>query len=190
MSIGEPVFEERWAFRYGLAQVLPTYAAGEMEKWIVNGQEPDGGSETASWVMADAGVTARQTALAPVRFVVAPRMALLCAVSLAVLTAGLLLRRLPKRTVGALGVLLGSAAIAAGLLWPQPASQILAAAGPGLVLLAIVAGTERFLEWRYRRRLARMPGFSRIRTESALATSNGQRSEVRGQRSEVSTADR
>ncbi len=176
LSLGEPVFEERWTFRNGLAQVLPAFAAGEMEKWIAYGQEPDGSETTPAWVMADVGVTARQSALAPVRFIVAPRVALLCAVSLAALLAGLLLWRLPKRTVGVLAVFLGAAAVVVGFLWPQPAGHILAAALPGLALLAIVVGAQRFLDWRYRRRLARMPGFSRVRTESVLLRTNGKRS--------------
>ena len=40
-------------------------------------------------------------------------------------------------------------------------------------VLVLCLGSQRVLQWRYRRRLSRLPGFTRMRTESALARSNG-----------------
>ncbi|MCE9531703.1 MAG: hypothetical protein K8T89_11360 [Planctomycetes bacterium] len=175
LSMGDAVFEERWNVRNGFALPVATYSTADLDKWILNGLEPDGREASAGWELSDAGVSARQHNLETLRFVSMPRNLWLASVSLLVLIVGLLLSRLAKQTAGLLIALIGIAAVVVGLLWPQPAGQTLAAAQPGLAILALVLGMQRYLQWRYRRRLARMPGFTRIHAESAVARSNGKR---------------
>lgn len=168
LSLGSSVFEERWTLRNGLAQPLPAHSTAELEKWLADG------SVATGWEMGEAGVVARQNALAPLRVASVPRPVLIAGISLIVFIFGLLLARLPKRAVGVLLSLGTAGAIVIGFLWPQPSGQILAASQPGLALLVIVLALQRLLQWNYRRRLARLPGFTRIRAESALTRSNGQ----------------
>jgi hypothetical protein len=175
LSLGDSAFEERWVIHHGLAQPAPAFGTADLEKWIANGEEP-GGSSLRGWEMADAGVTARQASLAPLRVVVVPRMIWLFAVSVMVLTGGLMLSRMPRRAVGVLLALLTVLGVIVGFMWPQPAGQVAAAAEPGLLILVLVLCFQHYLHWRYRRRLARMPGFSRTQSESALARNNGRRS--------------
>jgi peptidoglycan/LPS O-acetylase OafA/YrhL len=87
----------------------------------------------------------------------------------------LLISRLPRRAIGVLLALVSAAAVIAASLWPQPAGQALMAAEPGLLLLILILAVQRFAEWRHLRRLARMPGFSRVHAESSLARANGKR---------------
>ena len=173
LSIGDAVFEERWTVRNGFFRPIAAHATGDLDKWISTGQEPDGSEVRAGWEMADTGVTAHQPSLAPLRIVAVPWILWQLAVSLSALVVGLILSRMPKRTVGVLLALMTAGMVMLGLLWPQPIGQVLAAAQPGLAILAIVLGLQRFFQWRYRRHLARMPGFTRIHAESALSRSNG-----------------
>ena len=176
LSLGGGIFEEaRWTVRSGIAQPLPAYTTLDLETWITSGREPDGSETSAGWEMANAGITARQNSLMPMRTAAVPRPAFIATVSLFVLAAGLLLARLPRRAVGVLLSLLTAGAVVTGFIWPQPSGQILSAAQPGLVLLALILSMQRLLQWRYRRRLTRMPGFARAHAESALARSNGKR---------------
>jgi hypothetical protein len=175
LSLGDGVFEERWAIRNGIAQPLAAHTTADLERWISSGREPDGSETASGWEMSDGGITARHDNLMPLRTAVVPRPVFLAAVSLLVLAIGLLLARLPRRAVGVLLALATAGAVVVGFLWPQPSGQVLSAAQPGLMLLAVILGTQRFLQWRYRRRLTRMPGFARVQTEPASARSNGKR---------------
>jgi hypothetical protein len=175
LSLGGSAFEERWTVRGGIAQPLPAYTSLDLETWITSGREPDGSETPAGWEMANAGITARQNSLMPIRTAVVPRPVFIATVSLVVLAFGLLIARLPRRAVGVLLSLLTAGAVVTGFIWPQPSGQVLSAAQPGLALLALILGMQRLLQWRYRRRLTRMPGFARAHSESALARSNGKR---------------
>lgn len=175
LSLGGSAFEERWTVRGGIAQPLPAYTSPDLENWITSGREPDGSETPAGWEMENAGIIARQNSLMPMRTAAVPRPAFIATVSLIVLAMGLLMARLPRRAVGVLLTLLTAGAVVVGFIWPQPSGQVLSAAQPGLVLLALVLCVQRFSQWRYRRRLTRMPGFARVHAESAVARSNGNR---------------
>ena len=166
ISLDGSASEERWALRNFIAQPVAAHSSAELEKWLYSGQTPDGDESATS-------LTCRQGGLTPLRIAALPRPIFIVAVSLLVLALGLLLARLPKRAVGVLLALSTTGVIIAGLLWPQPFGQVLSASQPGLALLALILGLQHGLLWRYRRRLTRMPGFARIRVESAIARSNG-----------------
>jgi len=175
LSLGDAIFDERWTIRNGFALPVAAYATSDLDQWILNGLEPEGRERTTGWEFTEGSVTAHQNLLEPLRIVAVPRTLWLLAISLLVLAGGLILSRLTKQTVGMLVGLLAIVLIIDLLLWPQPVSRVLSAAQPGLAILGLILGMQRFLQWRYRRRLARMPGFSRVHAESALARSNGKR---------------
>ncbi len=175
LLLGDAVCEDRWTIRDAYAQPVPAYGTQDLDQWIADGQESKGDG-SSGWEMSGAGLTVRPAGLAPLVIMVIPRAAWFMAISLIVLIGGLLVSRLPRRAAGILLAPLGAGAVIAFFIWPQPAGQALMAAQPGLAILALVLALQRFVQWRYRRRLARMPGFSRIHTESALARSNGKRS--------------
>jgi hypothetical protein len=174
LSFGDQTLEERWNFRGGLLRTAAAHGTAELEKWLAEGQEPVG-SPAKDWEMADANVTLEGPGLVPLQVVAVPVLLWIFAVSLVVLFAGLLIARLPRRAIGASLAMVSAVVVIAGFLWPQPAGQALAAAEPGLLLLIVILTLRRFVEWRYRRRLARMPGFSRVHAESSLARANGKR---------------
>ena len=175
LSLGDAVFEERWTMHNGFAQPLTAYETRDLERWITNGQEPDGNSPLLNWELADANVTARQAGLAPVSILVIPRTIWLCSVSLIVLAVGMLWSRLTVIIAGISFILLIGVIVIIDFLWPQPTGQILAASQPGIAILLIILGFQRYMQWRYRRRLARMPNFSRLHGESPVPLSNGKR---------------
>jgi len=192
LSVGDAEFEERWAFRNGLVHPVPAYSTAELEKWLLQNQEPEESktprlfkwNAASNWEMSDAGVTALQSGLGTLRIVAIPRMLWLFAVSLLVLLGGLLLSRVPRRSAGVLVAGISAAVLVAGVIWPQPTGQALAAAIPGLLIVVLVLVLQRFLHWRYRRRLARMPGFTRVHMGSSLVRVNGKTSTREAQRAE------
>jgi hypothetical protein len=161
------VLEERWGWRHLFPAPQASRSVSELEAWFLNGQEP-ASEGVANWQMGETAIAARQEGPSTLSLYVLPRTALLVAASVAAFLAGLFVSRLRRRD--AILVLLGVAAVAAlfGSVWPQPAGQLLAAALPGLALLGIVVGSQRYLQWHYRWRLEHMPAFSRS-TSSSLA---------------------
>jgi hypothetical protein len=161
------VLEERWGWRHLFPSPQAARSVAELEAWFLNGQEPANES-SANWQMGDAAVAARQDGLNILPLYVLPQTAMLVAASVVVFLTGLFLSRLRRREE--MLVLLGIAAVAAlgSSARPQPAGQLVAAALPGLVLLAVVLGSQRYLQWHYRWRLEHMPAFSRS-TNSSLA---------------------
>jgi hypothetical protein len=174
LALGDGVFEERWVIHNGMARPIAAHATRDLEKWIAEGAEP--GGFAGGWDLADSSVIAQQRSLAPIRLLVIPRTVLLFAVSLMVLAVGIALTRMPRRAVGLLLTLFAAGAVIVGFVWPQPASQVLAAAQPGLMILVLVLVLQRLLHWRYRRKMARLPAFSRVQAESSVSRNNGQRS--------------
>ena len=164
---GTAVLEERWGWRHLFPSPQTARSVGELEAWFLNGQE-SASEESANWQMSDTTVAARQDGLNILPLYLVPRTPLLVVVSVAAFLIGLFVSRLWRRD--AVLVLLGIAGVAAlgASAWPQPAGQILAAMLPGLAVLAIVLGSQRYLQWHYRWRLEHMPAFSRS-TSSSLA---------------------
>jgi hypothetical protein len=182
------VFEERWGWQNGLPVPQPARSTAELESWLATGQEPNGTEAPADWHMAAASVTARQGGVEPLRLVVLPRTASLVMASVLVFLGGLLLSRLRARDVWVILLLGMMAAAALGFAWPQPAWQFLALALPGLVPLALVLGLQRYLQWRYRWRLAHMPAFSRNVTSTMVRSGSSLRPQAPVNR-ETSTID-
>jgi hypothetical protein len=183
LSLGGASFEERWSMRNGLPMPVAARNTSELDQWITAGIEPDERKE-ANWDFGEPGITARQGNWDPLRVVVVPHTALLLFASLLVLACGLGLARCPQRTVGVILALLAALGVGVGFTWPQLTGQILAAGIPGFVLLLTVLGVQRFVMWRYHRKLARLPGF-RQDVGSSMVRSSSKRPVTR----EASTID-
>jgi len=164
--------EDRWSFRNGLVQPQPAYGANDLERWITRGQEPTVGD---TWEMPHAGLTMRTGDLQPVRLLLIPRTLWIITISLIVIAAGLILSRLNVRQAGILLSLAVAGMVVAATAYPQPFGQLFVAMQPGLAILLAVLMLYRMVQWQYRRRLARMPGFTRVHAESALVRSNTKR---------------
>jgi hypothetical protein len=169
------VLEERWGWRHLFPSPQAARSVAELEAWFLNGQEP-ASEGSANWQMGEAAVAAREEGLHPLSLYLLPRTAMLIAASVVAFLTGLFLSRLRRRdaTLALLGI--GAVAALGTSAWPQPAGQLFAAALPGLVLLAIVLGSQRYLQWHYRWRLDHMPAFSRSTNSSLARTGSSLRS--------------
>lgn len=146
--------EQRWHTRFGLITPAPA-GADELEKWFLTGAADGtstGGTES---------VVVRVDSPASIEIVHLPRAAFIIGCSVGVLLLGLVLSRFPGWLAGpTVAVLFGVIAIAA-VLYPQPASQIAAAATPGLAVLVFVLAFHAATRWHHRQRVTFLPGFTR-----------------------------
>jgi hypothetical protein len=166
LLLGGRRIEQTWGFHRGLLQPAGT-STDALERWFQSGAEPGGGAGALE------SVTVRLAGSESIRLVHVPRLGLVVACSIALLIAGLIILRLPAGLSGVLVALFGGALAAAGILFPQPAGQIAAAALPGLVALILVMGSMAAVRWYQRRRITYLPGFARGRGEPSLAPAAG-----------------
>jgi hypothetical protein len=173
--------ELRWRSRWGMLSPAPAVSADDLDRWFRSGAEPDeAASPGESAAAAGEPVVFRQATPAPVRVYRVPRVTLVAACSLAVLVLGLALARLPGWLAGPAVAFLGGAAAVAAVLVPQPAAAVAGACQPGLAALILVLVVQAAGRAYYRRRLTRLPGFTRTRLEPALVSANGPAPSVRG----------
>jgi hypothetical protein len=92
-----------------------------------------------------------------------PRVGWVAGVSAAAFLIGLLLSRLRARWLGPAVAVLGVAVATGAAVAPQPAAQVVAAAQPGVVLLLTLLVGSAAWRWYARRRVERLPSFSRSR---------------------------
>ncbi len=175
ISLGESSVEERWTFRNGMMQLTSAYTFNDLERWVSEGHEPDGSDKPASWDAFHASISARQTTLAPLSIVAFPKSLWFFVLSLIALGTILLLANMVKPGLGLAITLLAATVLVANSVWPQVAAQAIVGMQPGFALGIAIIGARRLVQWRHRRRLDRMPGFTRVHTESALVRSNGKR---------------
>ena len=163
------IFEERWTLQNGLPVAVAARRTTELEAWLVSGIETP--PSELSWEMNEGGLTFRQASLESVRLLGVPRLMWLISISAMVLLGGLLLSRLSRGLVWLLAAMLGMGGLVLFFLWPQLIRQALAASLPGVGVVFFVVMVQRYLQWRYRWRLANMPNFRRPVPESSLVRS-------------------
>jgi hypothetical protein len=153
--------EFRWRPR--ASGLVPVAAAGSdaLDRWFRTG-EPAGGDDGASPREA---VTARQPAPAPVAVYRVPWAGLVVGCSAAAFGLVLVLSRLPGAAVGPAVAVVGGGLGAAAVLFPHPAAQAAGACQPGVAAAAGVLLALAAARWHARRRVARLPGFSRVPAE-------------------------
>jgi hypothetical protein len=154
--------EMRWRQR-GITYAPSGTNRAAMDKWFSYGIEP-----TAADIpngLEGEPVVVRQNAPESVRVVRVPWLALVVGCSLVVFIVLIAMTWLPTVVSALIVVLLGSGFVIGVVLYPQPASQLLAAGQPGFAvgLLAIVM--MAVIRWQVRRRIAHLPGFTRTLPE-------------------------
>ena len=155
--------DTRWGWRgFGVAPTAAVTAA-ELEQWLTAGTETDG--EADAWTVPGGGdtVAARQAVPDRVTVVLLPRVGWVAAVSAGAFLFGLLVSRLRSRWFGPAVAVVAVAVAVGTVLAPQPASQVVAAAQPGVFLLATLLLGAAAWRWYARRRVERLPSFSRSR---------------------------
>jgi len=148
--------EFRWLLRpLGVAPCAS--GTGEaLEAWFNSGDE-----STDNPDLTNEGFTARQMTPAPITVYQLPHTGVVIASSVLAFILVLFLWRLPSTLFG-LGVgLFGASAVVTAVFFPHPAAQVVGSSQPGLAAAAVVVVFLSFARWLHRRRVTRMPGFSR-----------------------------
>jgi len=145
-------------------------ATADLERWLAAGTTADA-EPAESWTVPDGGETtaAAQAAPAAVTVFLVPRVGWVAGVSAGAFLFGLLASRLRARWLGPLVALLGVGVAVGAAFAPQPAAQVIAAAQPGVVLLALMLLGSAAWRWYARRRIERLPSFRRSRGTTAAA---------------------
>jgi hypothetical protein len=110
---------------------------------------------------------------------------LCCSLSCVALGLALFLAPLPRKLFWSLLVVLGLAVLAASVLEPTVVSAVAFGCQPGVVVVFLVLGVHWVLQRRYRRQVAFMPGFTRLKSGSSLIRTNN----AHRPRGEPSTVD-
>ncbi len=169
---GEAAFDQRWSWRGPLLAPQPGVTTADLDRWV--GGEAVAVAETPTEAAArSVDLVSWQAEPGPVSLVQAPRQIWLLCCSLAFLLIGLATHFAPwKQTARAVvAILVGAAALAAGLWWPTTLSAVLYGIEPGLVVLLGVVVVLWFLQRRYKRQVVFMPGFSRTTAGSSVMRS-------------------
>lgn len=163
---GGAASEYEWGLKGWLLGPRPTADRAELERWLAGSDAAGGGGES------EPSLVCRQPSPAPLPLVHVPQKAWLLACSLLCLAVGLALTFVPwargRVAVYAAVGLLGLAACAAGLFWPDVVPAVLFGCEPGVAVLVLVLAVHWTLQRRYRRQLVFMPGFTRLKTGSSL----------------------
>jgi hypothetical protein len=164
---GELAAETRWLWHGGRFLPAPVGTTAELDRWIQDGTEPTTSGD-------EAGLVGKQIDFGKsIRLVLLPMTAWSATCSVIVLIAGLTLARL-KNGLGVVIIIIGVLSVAAYLGFPQPFGQLIAAAQPGLLAVAVVLIGQATVRGYYRRRITNLPGFSRIPVESPSGNSAGE----------------
>lgn len=168
LAVGGGRAEQRWRTRFGV--LVPVSAsADELEKWLQVGNGEDLNSGPAE------ALVVRVNGAEPITVAHVSRLNLVIGCSVAALLLGLLASRLPSVALGPIVAAFAGVVAVGAVLYPQPASQLAAAAEPGLAALVLVLAFQTATRWYYRQRVTYLPGFARLRPEAAgtASTSGG-----------------
>jgi hypothetical protein len=159
--------DARWVWRGGRADPAPVGTAAEFDRWIADGTEPTEVSDVA-------GIAGRQLdPFKPVRLTMPSLWFWSAACSATVLLAGLAVARY-KPPIGLAVAVTGGMIAGAYFAVPQPFTQFVAAAQPGVVAVGLILLGQAIVRGYYRRRLTHLPGFSRRPLDlPASATESG-----------------
>ena len=170
LSVGRDVQPDtRWTWHGGSFAPGAGSTTRELEQWLAGSAEAPPDSEEPP---GSSAMTARQAVLGPVALVPVRRGWWIAVCSLVALVVGYGLARLRPGLLGPALALVGVGIAVPAAGWPQLAAQAVAASVPGLLGLVGVLGVLALIRWVYRRRIARLPGFTRIRPDSVLAKSS------------------
>ncbi len=175
-----------WGWRNGWLAPVAGASSDELERWFLGSANP--GENIPLNSASDDAVTGVQYTHGPLRILRIPRVPFVIVCSLLVLVLGAGITRLRPALVGPALVFLGLIAVVSGVLFPQPASQILSAGIPGLLALVLILGISAILKWLARRRIDYLPTFRRD-SQLPLSTGTSTGPNVRPSRNGSSPAD-
>ncbi len=178
--------EQRWGWRGWLPAPRPAATAADLERWFA-GDEPPGNSAEDNPVLA---VTCWRAALEPLPLLHVPQQLWLavCSLLFLVVCLGLCYAPLPRSAFWLIVALLAAGLLTIALLRPGVLGAVTYGAEPGIVVAALVVGTQWLLHRRYRRRLVFMPGFTRLKSGSSLIRPGSSHSRSRGEPTTVDAA--
>ncbi len=152
----------RWRLR-GVVYAPSAASRAAMERWFVSGTEP-GAADTAS-VTEGEPLVVLQTVPQSVRVFRVSWVAIIIACSLVSFLLLVILTWLPA-TASVLLVIVSVTGFVIGVvLYPQPASQAVAAAQPGFAFGFLAILLVAYVRWQVRRRVTHLPGFTRTPVE-------------------------
>ena len=155
--------EFHWQFGMTGLAPAPIATPEELERWFQTGDEPSGaGSDTRGML------TVRQAGLESLSIYRIPRTWLISICSAFAFVLMLMLSRLPGWAVGPAIGILGCGLGVAAILLPHVAASAVGACQPGLAGALLVFATLALARLVYRRRVSRLPGFSRHVPEPAV----------------------
>jgi hypothetical protein len=161
--------ELRWGWHGWLLTPRPAVTGSELERWLT------GSDGTAQIGESEPSLVCWQAALAPLQLLLVPQRLWLLACSLIFLALGLSLffTRSSPLLFWASTMLGGLSLLAVALFRPAVLPVLAYGCEPGVVMLALVIGTQWALQQRYRRQVAFMPGFTRLKPGSSLTRASG-----------------
>jgi hypothetical protein len=164
--------ELSWAWRGWLVGTRPDSSNADLEQWLVetpeNGLMDDSEPVYASFV-------GRSTELGPFTIRHAPRQAwlLFCSVGLLAVSFCLYLAAAVRIVIYLILLGMVAALLTVGVLWSGALSALLYGCEPGIAALLIIGALQWFLQRRYRRQIAKLPGFKRVKSGGSVVIHNG-----------------
>lgn len=173
-------FEQSWGWRGWLLAARPSVSKGEMDRWLHAPAEVGSAGPDSD---AYPRLASRRTDFEPLRIVhVQQQLWLLgCSLVLLLLGLGLYMLRPGRVLLWFVLLVLGGGALAAGLLWPGVLSAVIYGCEPGLLALLAVLGVQGLLQLRYRRQVAFLPSFKRVKPSGSSLFHNGGVARPRGE---------
>jgi hypothetical protein len=160
------IAEFRWRLRSTGLAPSPTATGESLEKWFRTGEEPVSGDDPAT---NGETLQARQASLAPITVYRAPQTGLVIVCAIVVFVLILVVSRLPGWSIGPAVAVIGGLIGVGAVFLPHPAAQIAGACQPGIVGAIVVLLALAAARVYHRRRITRLPGFTRTSTEPSVA---------------------
>jgi hypothetical protein len=160
--------EQSWSLRRGLLTPQPIESSADLQRWLLG---PDlAAGETEKESKPTSSLTGWRTEFEPFRLVWLPRQIwlLFCSLSFLILGLGVYFLVMRRSLFWLLVLPLGLATAFVALTWPGLLADVIYGCEPGFAVLVLILGVQWLLHRRYRRKLMFMPGFSRIKTGSAV----------------------
>jgi hypothetical protein len=161
---GAATVEQTWGWWGWLLAPRPAWNNAELAQWLGQPERPEAVEDT------EPGLVCWQSALGPLILVQVPQRGWLLACSLTILTLGLGLFLAPlSRYLFWTGVVILSTVVtASGVYSPAALPAIAYGCEPGALVLLVAIAAQWTLHRRYRRQVAFMPGFTRVKNGSSL----------------------
>jgi hypothetical protein len=156
-----------WGWRGWLMGTRSNSSIADLEHWLLENDErmpPENGEQVYP------SVAGWRTDLEPFTIRHAPQQIWLLMCSVSLLAAALILYFVRSRRIVFSLLLVGSIAgiLTIGVFWSGALSAVLYGCEPGLAALLIVAALQWFLQRRYRRRVAFLPSFKRVKSGGSV----------------------